>query len=657
MKIGDRVSGRYKLIEKIGSGGMSNVYLATDLILERNVAVKLLSFNFREDQDSLRRFQREALATTELTHPNIVNIFDVGEGDQPYIVMEHIEGMDLKQYIRENHPIPYHKVIDIMEQILDGIAYAHDNDVIHRDIKPHNILIDKDGRVKITDFGIAVALSQNSITQTNSLLGSVHYISPEQARGNIVTKQSDIYSLGIVLYELLTGTVPFDGESAVSIALKHFQSEIPSLRELDSRMPQALENVVLKATAKEPRQRYASVREMKEDLSTSLSAARIHEEKFIPADPFDEDTLVLDGRAIKAQAAALEASNADEDTMVVGEDEKPTVEEPKKKSRWWLMLIPVLLGLLIWLVIYLGRPQQVQIPNELIGLTLDEAVELLEERSLEVGEVVELPNDEVDEGLVFRVNPQAGATVLEGAEVDLYVSLGEEPFEIEDYTGEVYEEIRAELTDLGMRVESTDEPSEEYEAGEIIRQDIEPGEKVKVSETTINFAVSTGRPSVTFEDLTESTRTEVNNYINNIGINLTITLLDEPSDDIPQDRVARQEPAAGTTLYAGDSVTIWFSSGPEEVEEPEPETIRYSAQIIIPYEEKREDPNDENSPLVPSDIKIYIDDYNNDINNLYREFSITENRTETLNFLIEEGSNARYIVERDGEKIMDKTAP
>lgn len=188
MRIGERVSGRYKIIDKVGSGGMANVYLAEDLILEREVAVKMMALDFQEDQSNYRRFQREASSTTELTHPNIVNVYDVGEGDHPYIVMEHIDGLDLKEYIQEHHPIPYKKVLHIMQQVLNGIAYAHANGVIHRDIKPHNILIDDEGNIKITDFGIAIALSQNSITQTNSLLGSVQYISPEQARGNMVTK-------------------------------------------------------------------------------------------------------------------------------------------------------------------------------------------------------------------------------------------------------------------------------------------------------------------------------------------------------------------------------------------------------------------------------------------------------------------------------------
>lgn len=282
METGQRINGRYEVKRLLGSGGMAEVFLAYDLILDRQVAVKMLAYNFKNDRESLRRFTREATSTTELMHPNIVNIYDVGEAHVPYIVMEYIGGTDLKEYINRHHPIAHQTVVSIMDKILSAISYAHSQGVIHRDIKPYNILIDEKGTVKITDFGIALALSQNSLTQTNSLLGSVHYISPEQARGAIATKASDIYSLGILLYELLTGTVPFKGESAVSIALKHFQNDFPSVRDQQPSIPQALENVILKATAKDPNHRYSSVEAMREDLQTVLDPSRRYEEKFLP---------------------------------------------------------------------------------------------------------------------------------------------------------------------------------------------------------------------------------------------------------------------------------------------------------------------------------------------------------------------------------------
>ena len=649
MNRGERVSGRYKIIEKIGSGGMANVYRAMDLILEREVAVKMMSLDFQNDKDSLRRFQREALSTTELTHPNIVSIYDVGEGDRPYIVMEYIDGMDLKQYIRENHPIPYQKAIDIMEQILDGIAYAHKNDVIHRDIKPHNILIDKNGNVKITDFGIAVALSQNSITQTNSLLGSVQYISPEQARGNVVTKQSDIYSLGIVLYELLTGTVPFEGESAVSIALKHFQTPIPSLREFDSRIPQPLENVVLKATAKEPRHRYATVDEMKEDLLTTLSPSRRDEEKFTPPAENEEDTLVLDANVLNANADAVAAVPISDETINLSKEKVEEKPQAKKKRRWWWLLIPIILIVVI-VAFILSRPVQVVIPEDLIGMTQEEAIDHLEEYSLEVGEIITRPHDEYDEGIVFRVNPNTGATVLEGSEVDLYVSLGEEPFEIEDYVGRNYDEVRAELDELGFEVTSEEETSETIPEGAIIEQNISSGEEVIPSETKITFTVSTGKRTIPMINLLGYTREDVDAFVDDNELSLSTS--EEASDTVPIGQVIRQEPEKGTSLYAGDRIKVVFSTGPKETT-----TVAFSEQVTIPYEEKLSEPEneDEEPEPLPNEIKIYIEDYENDFETVFEEFTIQEDTSQRLSFIVEEGKSAKYRVERDGKTIIEKT--
>ncbi len=565
MNAGERLSGRYKIIKKIGAGGMANVYLAEDLILERDVAVKMLSLDFHDDESSYRRFQREALSTTELTHPNIVNIYDVGEGNNPYIVMEYVAGLDLKEYIIENHPIPYKKVMNIMEQILSGIAYAHSRGVIHRDIKPHNLLIDEKDHVKITDFGIAIAISENSITQSNSLLGSVHYISPEQARGNVVTKQSDIYSLGIVLYELLTGSVPFDGESAVSIALKHFQAPIPSLKGFDSRIPQPLENVVLKATAKEPNQRYASVSEMQEDLHTALDPNRRDEPVFVPIDVSDEDTLVLDNTVAEVTNSIHKQPPQPrrEEAVEPKEEKKPK----KKRSRLWLLLLPLLLVLIFLLMWWAQLPGEVQIPETLIGMTVDEAIELLEEQSLVLGETNEEYNAEVEEGVIFGTSPRAGGTVREGSSVDLYVSLGEELFTIDDYVGENFEEVRARLDELGFTVEREEETHETIEAGYITKQSIDAGEEVLISETTITLTVSTGQPSISLIDFSGYTRAQVDDYVNQNNLNLTTTV--QASDSIPEGQVISQNPNPGANLYAGDRVSVVFSTGPEEVEEEE----------------------------------------------------------------------------------------
>ena len=269
MLVGKRINDRYKVLELIGGGGMSNVYLAHDIILNRDVAIKILRYDTENEEENMKRFQREALSATSLMHPNIVSIYDVGEDqNMHYIVMEYVKGKTLKQYIKEFAPLSPARAVQIMKQLTSAIAHAHENQIIHRDIKPQNILMDEEGNVKVTDFGIATSLAATSYTKTNSVIGTVHYLSPEQARGGIATKKSDIYSLGIVLYELLTGELPFSGESAVSIALKHLQAETPSVRDFDASIPQSLENVILKATAKNADHRYQSVEEMEEDLET-----------------------------------------------------------------------------------------------------------------------------------------------------------------------------------------------------------------------------------------------------------------------------------------------------------------------------------------------------------------------------------------------------
>ncbi|GAB2024017.1 hypothetical protein OfM1_00870 [Lactovum odontotermitis] len=283
IQIGRLFADRYQIIREIGRGGMANVYLATDNFLDnRQVAVKVLRPNFENDQLAIARFQREAYAMAELAHPNIVGIMDVGDYEnQQYIVMEYVEGITLKQYIKQNAPLSNTDAVAKASGILSAMAVAHNRGIIHRDIKPQNVLVAMDGSVKVTDFGIAKALGETSLTQTNSMFGSVHYLSPEQARGANATVQSDIYAIGIILYEMLVGRVPYDGDSAVSIALKHFQEALPSIINQNPQVPQALENVVIRATAKNIKYRYVSSMEMMSDLDTSLSLDRRGERKLV----------------------------------------------------------------------------------------------------------------------------------------------------------------------------------------------------------------------------------------------------------------------------------------------------------------------------------------------------------------------------------------
>ncbi len=277
---GQKISDRYQIIKSIGEGGMANVYLAYDTILDRNVAVKVLRGDLATDEKFVRRFQREALSASSLSHPNIVEVYDVGEdNNQYYIVMEYIEGKHLKELLKKRGKLTLSEVIDIMLQITDGMSVAHDAYIIHRDIKPQNIMIQENGVVKITDFGIAMAMNATQLTQTNSVMGSVHYLPPEQANGKGSTLQSDIYSMGILMYELLTGKLPYKGDNAVEIALKHLKESLPSIKEDLPDLPQSIENIIIRASSKNPKNRYADAREMHEDLLTCLDDSRNNEPK------------------------------------------------------------------------------------------------------------------------------------------------------------------------------------------------------------------------------------------------------------------------------------------------------------------------------------------------------------------------------------------
>src|SRR5690625_1557385 len=332
----------------IGGGGMANVYLGYDQILDRDVAIKVLRLEYANDEEFITRFHREAEAATSLAHPNIVNIYDVGEEEHIlYMVMEYVEGLTLKEYIQQNSPIDIEETITIMKQITSAISHAHANNLIHRDIKPQNILINPKGQVKVTDFGIAVALSATSLTQTNSVLGSVHYLSPEQARGGYATKKSDIYSLGIVLFELLTGRLPFMGHSPVSIALKHLQTNTPSVRRFNESVPQSLENIVLKATAKDPFHRFEDVREMEEALRTALDPDKINEPKYEPPVESGEETKaipIITDQQIEAQMDQETIIHTSEDTTKAFKttepdqtsNQKTKKQKRKKRRKWWI---------------------------------------------------------------------------------------------------------------------------------------------------------------------------------------------------------------------------------------------------------------------------------------------------------------------------------
>lgn len=569
---GKKLSGRYLILGSIGSGGMANVFLARDLILDREVAVKVLRYDFQDDKNAIRRFQREALAATELVHPNIVSVYDVGEEDgMQYLVMEYVKGMDLKRYIQTNYPMSYEEVVDIMQQILSAVALAHQHRIIHRDLKPQNILMNEDGVVKIADFGIAIALSETSITQTNTMLGSVHYLSPEQARGSMATSQSDIYALGIILYEMLTGHVPFDGESAVTIALKHFQDEIPSIRPYNKDLPQSLENVVLKATAKETADRYKTADEMQEDLSTALSPDRLDEPRWEPHALVADETKVLAPITEDTpMPTAFKEMPTPEPEKVTEEPEKPV--KKKKRKRRLLILLLVLVALIgAGIYALTGSRGDVTIP-EVHGMSEVDARAALEEVGLTVAEETEeVPSEEIEEGLVVRTNPEEGTDVKEGREIVLYVSSGLETIELKDYVGDQYEDVERALLDLGFlraNIQKDEESSDEVPEGEIISQDPEEGTELVPSTAKVSFVVSSGPETVEMPDLGGLTESAARSALARASLGNNPVDMEEEYSDQPEGTVIGQNPTSGTDVSIGregTAITLTLSLG----EEPE----------------------------------------------------------------------------------------
>ncbi|MGX6978449.1 Stk1 family PASTA domain-containing Ser/Thr kinase [Vagococcus elongatus] len=601
VEIGDMINGRYKVIGNVGSGGMANVFLAHDLILDRDVAVKVLRFDFLDDKAAIRRFQREALASSELVHPNIVGVYDVGEENgRQYLVMEYVKGTDLKKYIQHNYPIPLENVVIIMRQILAAISLAHEHRIIHRDLKPQNILMDEEGNVKIADFGIAIALSETSLTQTNTLLGSVHYLSPEQARGSMATRQSDIYALGIILYELLSGSVPFEGESAVSIALKHFQAEIPSVRELNPAIPQALENVILKATTKEAADRYVSADEMANDIATSLSPGRANEPRFEPQSMIEETkvlTPITTGDMPEEFHAMEQTPASPEDSLEKQEDEKnlKKIQKKKKRAKFWVLGIGVVILAVVSFLIFAPRSEAVP---DVAGKTVEDARQALEDKGFKVAdEIEEEPSDTVEEGYVIKTNPVADSKVSKSKEITLIVSTGADLVEISDYVGMTFEAARRDLIELGFKRENITKVEEEdadFDAGQVFSQDPAAGSKIG-KDRKITLKVSKGQTKVTLKDLTGWSQAEAIAYLNDNG--LTYSIQEVNSETVAFGNVVRTSPNAGTELVKGNNVTLIISLGPPPAPQPEPSESKEPE--TKPDPEPKPDPTDENKEDPP----------------------------------------------------------
>ncbi|MCJ0536863.1 Stk1 family PASTA domain-containing Ser/Thr kinase [Enterococcus cecorum] len=579
-EIGKKFNGRYLILGNIGSGGMANVFLARDLILDREVAIKVLRYDFLNDQSAIRRFQREMLASTELVHPNIVTVYDAGqEGETQFLVMEYVKGMDLKRYIQTQYPIPYGRIVDIMQQILSAVALAHQHRIIHRDLKPQNILIDESGTVKITDFGIAVALSETSITQTNSMLGSVHYLSPEQARGSMATNQSDIYAIGIILYEMLTGKVPFDGESAVTIALKHFQEEIPSVRLYDRHVPQSLENVVLKATAKDPIDRYQSAEEMSADLATALDPSRLNEPAWHPANHVEETKVLPNLTEQMPTVAPVEeiVTKPEKEAEEKPVPSKKKAKEQKPKSKKKLLFLGIAAVLVIGIAtiafsVLGGGKNEISVPD-VSNLSESAARSKLQEAGLKAaGQTEEITSDKIPEGKVVKTNPEAKAIVQKGREVVLYISTGGRKIKMKDYTDMEYKEAVEALVKLDFKeskIKKKEEYSDTVEKGKIISQTPEANSEVTPDKTSVKFVVSKGAKPIKISDYVGMTINEALLDLANNGINESQVKQTQQESDKEAGTILSQTPSDGSSVTPGKTtINFVVSSGPNEVSVP-----------------------------------------------------------------------------------------
>lgn len=543
---GQLINDRYEIIRSIGEGGMANVYLAQDTILDRQVAVKILRGDLAEDEKFVRRFQREAISASSLNDPNIVEVYDVGEDDGKYfIVMEYVQGPTLKQLIKKRGSLTLPEAQDIMLQLTSAVAHAHESYIIHRDIKPQNVVILEDGRVKIMDFGIAVALNAGELTQTNSVMGTVYYIPPEQANGGAATVKSDIYSLGILMYELVTGHVPFKGDSPVEVAIKHMNEPLPSICEYDPEMPQSIENIILRASAKNPKNRYDTAQEMHEDLETALNKERFNEPKVVYKYP-EKD---FDDSEPKKSRASRNAEN----------------EEKKKEKRINKALIIVgaiigvlLLGLLFVFVIWpkISSSSQVEIPD-VQGMTVAQAEKALENEGLEVSEeTVEEASDEIEEGKVIGTDPDIGEKVKKGSEVTLIISTGSDKIEIEDYTGENINDVKEELEAYGIKVitDTKDVASSEgAEENIILEQDVEPGTLLGDGDT---ITLTIPNIYITYPDFTDGTYTlsDVKTFCTNNGLSLDVTYSEDASKT--NGTITYQNMQAGTRVSSGANLRI-----------------------------------------------------------------------------------------------------
>ena len=587
------ICNRYKILDHLGTGGMATVWLGYDTILDRQVAIKTFKID-ANDEDAVKRFNREAKAVTSLSHPNIVSIYDVeNEGEFYYLILEYVKGMTLKDYMIKNPRIPIETIVHIAKQIASGLSHAHQNGIIHRDIKPQNILMNDNLTCKITDFGIARAYGDTTLTQTNQMLGTVYYLSPEQARGNVATAQSDIYSLGILIFEMITGQIPFKGESAVAIALKHLQEKLPDIDKYRENVPQSVKNIVLKATMKNPNERYISSKELFEDLSTVLNPERLYENKYtgfkIPAQPANNynETQYIDNSSNNNQYDYADYNNEDDEyyydynqdnrnnngryqqnnkpknnyNNVSKRDEKEETSKAKHIFLAIVAIITIVVGT-FFIYNYVIGSNSVSAPD-VRNKTLEEAKVVIVKAGLEVGDVTEVASDDVKEKTVIDSDPKAGKKVKKGSKVDLRVSSGKKTVDMPNFVGMDEEMVKKNASKLGFKnitVEKVE--SNSYDTGKVISQNIRAGMEIIPKEKELIIQVSTGKKKVTMPNLVGEDSTTVESTVASYGFK-NVTYREEYSDK-EEGIVISQSIKTGSNIVPSDeSLEIVISKGKE----------------------------------------------------------------------------------------------
>lgn len=570
------IGNRYELIEKIGSGGMAIVYKAKCRLLNRYVAIKMLRPEFNDDAEFLKRFETEAQAAASLSHTNIVSVYDVGTHDNiHYIVMEYAEGVTLKKYMADKGALPMDEVIDFSMQIAMALEHAHSKGIIHHDIKPHNIMVGENGLLKVADFGLARAVSGSTNVASTTAFGSVHYSSPEQSRGGFTDEKSDIYSLGVTMYEMATGRVPFDGETPISVAMKHMQKQPTPPSQINPAVTPEFEEIILRAMEKEPRDRYQKVSDLIQDLDRVKEGGDIVAVIKNDKDETDEKFATKKFEPVNGENGA--ESTPPEEKSPAGNDEGLRESTKKNKKKEIVTVVAAIfttiaiVSLLVFIFAKLdsdgfGANEKISVPK-FVGLKYEDAEKIAEEQGFLLDVETEESDDE--EGIVLRQDPEEGYKINKGGTVSVVISETESGVVLINYVGKEYEKAIKALETLGIKYIIKEEYNDSVELGRIIRMDPMPGTSVSEDET-VTLYVSLGRDDTkkTAPDLYGKTISEAINILAGDDLQLG-SVTSEPSDS-DTGKVIGQSPAAGSTVEAGSRVDIVISEKREQ-KPPEPE--------------------------------------------------------------------------------------